>query len=634
MKVLITHIIALLFLVVPSSYATTQADDLEKALKALKEKDFNSAKVLIEQIIAKNSFHAGGYYALAVFYSDIDNKPYDYFKAIDYLTLAEKYYSTLTTKELTNLHKLGITLGEMQKLKQVIGQKAVQEAIASKNAAAIDKIITKFASLPDVVAKATEYKYDVAFAEAQHANTYQAYQSFYVRYPNAKQVIEAKSQYEKLWYEHKTVDNTWQAYENFYKNYPDSPYRDKAKAHYEKLYYEQKVMHSSSGNTLENYIKENPASPYTTQAKEQLQSLTALLPIRIADAWGFINGSGQIVIAPTFERVGNFSEGLARFRKNGKWGFMDMKGKEVIPPVYDLVRDFSEGSAPVMQRKRKGLEAFYIDNTGKLLYEKTYPTDGTYWPIHPFQEGLAAVEDSQSKKVGFIDKTGNFAIAPLFTGYKRSTQAIYPFSSFCQGYAWVKSDEGTGLIDIKGVFLIKGAYNQSLVDSLTIPPFYYRSFSDGLCLMEEANSAFYIDTHAKKSITIPVGFTALPFSNGVAWTYSSYDKKFYLIDPQGQTIADLSFYKVYPFREGFAVVQKNQPVRKVYFYDQAPEPTYSFVDKSGKEAFGNIKFDIPKDDVFDNSGFRAGNACIILNGKQTYINREGKVIWQSPERWN
>ncbi len=640
MKVLLVHIIAFLCLGF-TSYSITQADDLEKALKALKEKDFNSAKTLIEQVIAKNSFHAGGYYALAVYYSDADNKPYDYFKAFDYLVLAEKYYSTLTTKELASLQKLGITLSEMQKLKQSVGQKAAQQAIESQNPAAIDQVIAKFASLPDVVIKATEYKNEVAYADAQRSNTYQAYQNFYVRYAEAKQAPEAKAQYEKLLYEHLTMEGTWQAYESFYKNYPSSPYREKAKAQYEKLYYEQKVKDSDSTsdsdntNALEKYIKENPDSPYAIKAREQLQSLRALLPIRVNESWGFINGSGQVVIPPTFERVGHFSRYLAKVRKNGKWGFIDSKGKEVIPAVYEAVRDFSEGVTTVIQRKRNGMEAFYIDSTGKVLFNKAYSTDGSYWPIHPFKEGLAAVEDPESKKVGFIDKKGGFVIAPLFNAHitRRGAPGIYPFSSFCQGHAWVKNEEGAGLIDSKGVFLVKGQFTQSLVDSLTSPPFYYRSFSEGLCLLEESTSAFYVDITGQKAITIPVGFTALPFSNGVAWTYSKYDKIFYLIDTKGQTMLNLTVFKVYPFQEDMAVVQKAQPVHRVYFYDQTPDPTYSFINKDGKDAF-NFKFNILNDPLFENSSFKNGNACVILNGKQTYINKEGKVVWQSQEQWN
>jgi len=288
-----------------------------------------------------------------------------------------------------------------------------------------------------------------------------------------------------------------------------------------------------------------------------------------------------------------------------------------------------------MQRKRKVLEAFYIDSTGKALFNKVYSVEGSLWPIHPFKEGLAAVEDPESKKVGFIDKKGNFVIAPLFTGTpgRRNSQVIYPFSFFSQGFAWVKNEEGTGLIDSKGVYLIKGQYEQSAVDSLTSPPFYHRSFSDGLCLIEEATSSFYIDVNGKKTITIPVGFTAQPFTNGVAWTRSRYDKKFYLIDTKGQTILNLEAAKVYPFQEDMAVIQKDPPANRVYFYDQMPDPTYSFIDKTGKSRF-DFKFDIPNEAVFENSSFRNGLACIVLNGKQTYINKEGKIVWQSPEPWN
>jgi len=633
MKVLVLSIFAFLFFGF-SSYPPTQTDNLEKALTALREKDFNSAKNLIDQIITKNSFDAGGYYALAIYYADSDNKSYDYFKAFEYLILAEKYYSTLTTKEHAKLQKLGITLHEMQKAKQLTGQKAIQQAIASQSPAAIDKVLATFASLPDVVTKATAYKYETAFAEVQHTNTYQAYQNFFVKYPNAPQTPEAKEKYELLLFENLTADGSLQAYENFYKNYPSSPYRNKAKNQYERLYYEQKIKNAPTSSILEKYISDNPNSPYTEKAKNQLQSLSSLLPIRINNFWGFISGSGQVVIPPTFEKVGVFSQGLARIRKNGKWGYINTRGVEVIPAEYEAAQDFSEGTAAVMERKHKMFEAFYINTAGKILFNKVYATDGSYWPIHSFKEGLAAVEDPAIKKIGFVDKKGSYIISPLFDSYigRRGSPGMYPFSSFANGYAWVKNDQGGGLIDTKGTFLIKGSYTQSAIDSLTFPPYYYRSFSDSLCLVDEASSSFYIDLTARKAITIPVGFTAMPFNNGVAWTRSKYDKKLYLIDSKGRTILDMNAAKVYPFQEEVAVIQKEQPTNRVYFYDQTPDPTYSFINKSGKNIF-DFKFDIPNDPVFENSCFKNGIACIILNGKQTYITDEGKILWQSPEGW-
>lgn len=610
------------------------ADDLAKALNALRAKDFDAAKKFIEQVVAKNPFSAGGYYALSVFYGDADNHPHDYLKAHDYVVLAEKYYSTLTARETVSLKKLGVTPDAIQEQKKTIGERALQKATVSGNPAEIDAIISRFSDMPKVVEAATDFKHQVAFQEALRANTYQAFQNFFIRYPAARQVAEAKGKYDSLLYIGLTSTGKWQEYESFYKNYPQSHYRAKAKAQYEKLLYEQAVSVSNDTGTYEKYIMEHPESPYAEQAKQQLQNLSSLLPVRIGDSWGFINGSGQSVIQARYERVGIFAEGLAKVRKNGKWGFVDTQGREVIAPVYESVRDFSEGLAAVMQRKKRGMEAFYIDAAGKSVFGKSYPADGSYWPIHPFREGMAAVEDPATKKIGFIDKQGNFALSPLFAGHagQRSRPAVHPFSGFSQGHAWVKTERESGLIDANGVFLLKGKYTQPLTDSLAAPPLYSKSFSEGLCLVEQNDAFFYVNQKGNKIITIPVGFTAAPFSDGLAWTRSAYDKVYYAINAAGKTVLTLPATQVFPFQEGLAVIQKTSPGSRAYFYDQAPEPSYSYIDKEGNGIF-DFKFEIAREPVLGHGGFRNGIACIILDGKQTYIGRNGKIIWQSTERW-
>ena len=280
------------------------------------------------------------------------------------------------------------------------------------------------------------------------------------------------------------------------------------------------------------------------------------------------------------------------------------------------------------------MEAFYIDASGNAVFDRAYPTDGSRWPIHPFKEGLAAVEDPATKKIGFISKRGDFTVSPLFVGYinQRGRPAMHPFSSFNQGYAWVKTDKESGLTDAKGNFLIKGKYTQPLADSLSTPPFYNKSFSEGLCLIEDNDGLFYVNLKGSKVISIPVGFTAAPFSDGQAWTRSAYDKMYYSINTAGKTVLDLPATQAFPFQEGLAVIQKTPPANRAYFYDQAPEPSYSYLDKSGKTAF-DFKFDIARESILGYGGFKNGLACIILDGKQTYINRDGKVIWQSTEPW-
>ncbi len=48
-----------------------------------------------------------------------------------------------------------------------------------------------------------------------------------------------------------------------------------------------------------------------------------------------------------FEDIHPYRENMAAFKKNGLWGFMDSTGKVVIEPQFDRVEDFSDGLAAV-----------------------------------------------------------------------------------------------------------------------------------------------------------------------------------------------------------------------------------------------------------------------------------------------
>ncbi|EOD9326229.1 WG repeat-containing protein, partial [Campylobacter coli] len=60
---------------------------------------------------------------------------------------------------------------------------------------------------------------------------------------------------------------------------------------------------------------------------------------------GFIDKSGEFVIKPKFNYVGDFSEGLAPALLNGKIGFIDKSGKIIAKPEFDDISYFNEGLA-------------------------------------------------------------------------------------------------------------------------------------------------------------------------------------------------------------------------------------------------------------------------------------------------
>jgi hypothetical protein len=142
-------------------------------------------------------------------------------------------------------------------------------------------------------------------------------------------------------------------------------------------------------------------------------------------------------------------------------------------------------------------------------------------PIHPFSGGLGAVIDAKTGKLGYVDRQGNYAVGSavyVLPSARPACPPVYAFSGFSNGFAWVKDGAEEGLIDGKGVFLMRGKYTQPKPDTLSGSP-YRQSFGNGLCPVQDRTNgqAFYVDTTGKKAVALPAGSIGLPFRDGVAW---------------------------------------------------------------------------------------------------------------------
>lgn len=65
---------------------------------------------------------------------------------------------------------------------------------------------------------------------------------------------------------------------------------------------------------------------------------------------------------------GDFGDGLAPGRKNGKFGFYDFDGNWVIKPMFDHAREFKNGYAAVRVGKKWG----FIDKNGVWVINGTF----------------------------------------------------------------------------------------------------------------------------------------------------------------------------------------------------------------------------------------------------------------------
>lgn len=139
--------------------------------------------------------------------------------------------------------------------------------------------------------------------------------------------------------------------------------------------------------------------------------------------WGYIDGTGDIVIPCQWKNAGSFSEGLAKVQDaNGMYGFIDKTGKIVISCQWKDVGPFCEGLARVADDNWK---YGFIDKTGQVVIPYQWYKAGN------FQEGLAAVRDAKGM-YGYINKTGLVVISYQW-------KDADPFK---HGRAWVKDEKG------------------------------------------------------------------------------------------------------------------------------------------------------------------------------------------------
>ena len=177
--------------------------------------------------------------------------------------------------------------------------------------------------------------------------------------------------------------------------------------------------------------------------------------------YGFIDTDGNEIIAPIYDYVDDFHEGIAVVYKDGKLGAIDKEGNVVVPIIYTDISRSSEGLLCVCNDEGKW---GYVDNTGKVVidfkfdlcntFQEGYVTnsidgkwgavDSTgktiipfkYYNLWNFSEGFVRFKAVEGGRWGYLDSLGNIVIDPIY-------QATTDFSD---GFAIVIKDDKFGII--------------------------------------------------------------------------------------------------------------------------------------------------------------------------------------------
>ncbi|MHC4561778.1 MAG: WG repeat-containing protein [Planctomycetota bacterium] len=233
--------------------------------------------------------------------------------------------------------------------------------------------------------------------------------------------------------------------------------------------------------------------------------------------YAFINRQGARITGYDFAEADYFSGGLAAVVRllgdpatgkplqKSECGYISRDGRLAIPLKFRGAAPFSEGRAAVAVAGGQRI----INDAGEFV------SDALFSPIGQHTNGLAPARRAGESQWGYVDREGEFVIAPHFDGAR----------SFAEGLAAVKIDDKWGYIDIKGDVVIAPAFDEAL------------PFSQGRAAAMVDDKWGYIDKRGVLVIS-PRYYAAGSFDGGVAYVLVKQDDipLMCYVDMQGNVI--------------------------------------------------------------------------------------------------
>ena len=305
-----------------------------------------------------------------------------------------------------------------------------------------------------------------------------------------------------------------------------------------------------------------------------------------------------------FDSFGDFHEGLAKIKVDGKIGFIDRDGNVAIPCLYDSASDrgFSDGLCCVEKDGMSG----YIDKNGDVAVSLDFSKTGQ------FCEGMAWV--CKEGKYGYIDKDGQITI-PF--EYARA-------SDFKDGMAAVVVDKKSGIIDRTGQIITPFEYDD-------IYPFH-----DGLAMVSKDGSYGFIDIHGKLAVPIEYSSASL-FKNGLSIV--SKDHKYGGIDTAGIVVIPMQYDYLRTFCDslylagtgnGNLIINSKNEIVSSFGYQSAIwcSDGLAMVElDEEKSALVNFEGEIQRDfNYILLSGLNDGLAIATKSGKKGFVNSKGDIV--------
>jgi hypothetical protein len=125
--------------------------------------------------------------------------------------------------------------------------------------------------------------------------------------------------------------------------------------------------------------------------------------------WGFIDAQGHEVVAPQFQALQNFFQGVAWFQRDNRWGLINQEGIELLHPQFKRVEPFESDFTLASEESSRLL----VSTKGEII-RSTSPVPEKIFPFMDKDYALAIVDKYGDAHWGYLNRKGEWLNEPIY----------------------------------------------------------------------------------------------------------------------------------------------------------------------------------------------------------------------------
>lgn len=297
----ISGILILLLAFTAGMHAQIFLTDLARGFKALDKNEYDKAIGYFIKELSDDSANAGANYGMAQVYFSKGYAGFDAETANNYITEAAADFKSASRKEVTTLSKLNVTQASIDELNERIDDEIFSTAAATFSPPALQEFIVKFPDNKNVSDARTLIE-QLQFLNITSGNSEEALNTYIRNNPNSPGMNKAIRVRNKLAFEKAKSANTIEALQKFIKEYPDAEEIEAANLALASL----EFLNAKELNTIAAYDSFMVQYPDALEFREAMNQRNQLAYIQVLEEQATQKAAQLAAADKTIETTGNW----------------------------------------------------------------------------------------------------------------------------------------------------------------------------------------------------------------------------------------------------------------------------------------------------------------------------------------